>query len=111
MISVGADNTYGHPDELPLSRLRDAGVTVYRTDEQGTILVTTDGKDLTFSCGNDMPPAQPEAQLVVYIGNRNSKTLHRPDCGSLPKEGNRVYFLSRLMAELTGYRPCSQCMG
>ena len=40
VISVGADNSYGHPTEETLSRLRDAGVTVYRTDMQGNIICT-----------------------------------------------------------------------
>ena len=46
VISCGEGNDYGHPDEDLLSRLRDADVTVYRTDEQGTIICITDGKEL-----------------------------------------------------------------
>lgn len=42
VISVGADNSYGHPAENTLSRLRDAGCAVYRTDLSGTITVVTD---------------------------------------------------------------------
>lgn len=38
-ISVGADNSYGHPSEKLLERLREFGCTVYRTDRQGTILI------------------------------------------------------------------------
>lgn len=37
-ISVGKNNTYGHPTEAVLSRLSNIGCPVYRTDEQGTIL-------------------------------------------------------------------------
>jgi len=48
VISVGADNTYGHPTDATLSRLRDAGVTVYRTDLLGDIFCTSDGKTVTF---------------------------------------------------------------
>ncbi len=36
-ISVGANNEYGHPTEEVLLRLATHGVTVYRTDEDGTI--------------------------------------------------------------------------
>ncbi|MDR1765686.1 MAG: MBL fold metallo-hydrolase [Lachnospiraceae bacterium] len=43
VISCGAGNQYGHPHEEVLSRLRDADVTVYRTDLQGTITATSDG--------------------------------------------------------------------
>ena len=41
IISVG-DNSYGHPTEEALLRLTDAGMTVYRTDMQGNILITVD---------------------------------------------------------------------
>lgn len=49
VISVGADNSYGHPTEAVLSRLRDAGVVTYRTDLQGTITAMSDGTNLVFS--------------------------------------------------------------
>jgi competence protein ComEC len=48
VISCGKDNSYGHPHEEPLSRLRDAGVTVYRTDESGHIVAVSDGKNISF---------------------------------------------------------------
>lgn len=47
IISVGTGNSYGHPTDDTLSRLRDADVTVYRTDLQGDIFVTSDGKTVT----------------------------------------------------------------
>ena len=48
IISVGAKNSYGHPTEEVLSRLQDADVTVYRTDQSGTIICTSDGESLVF---------------------------------------------------------------
>ncbi|MBR2744881.1 MAG: MBL fold metallo-hydrolase [Clostridia bacterium] len=39
LISVGKDNTYGHPTESALKRLTNVGAKIYRTDESGTILV------------------------------------------------------------------------
>ena len=48
VISVGKDNMYGHPCEETLSRLRDAEVTVYRTDIQGDIICKSDGRKVTF---------------------------------------------------------------
>ena len=48
VISVGTDNSYGHPTEDVLSRLRDAEVTVYRTDLQGHIICSSDGSTLSF---------------------------------------------------------------
>ena len=49
VISCGKDNDYGHPHDNTLSRLRDADVTVYRTDESGTVIFITDGKDLRIT--------------------------------------------------------------
>lgn len=43
VISVGADNGYGHPAPRTLARLRGLGITVYRTDTDGDIAVSGDG--------------------------------------------------------------------
>ena len=37
-ISVGADNSYGHPSDSVLERLMKYGCVVHRTDEEGTIV-------------------------------------------------------------------------
>lgn len=52
VISVGKNNSYGHPAEETLTRLREAGIVIYRTDESGTIVVTSDGASLTFDVEN-----------------------------------------------------------
>ncbi|MDO4357447.1 MAG: DNA internalization-related competence protein ComEC/Rec2 [Clostridia bacterium] len=39
VISVGADNSYGHPTEAVLNRLATAGGEILRTDERGAITV------------------------------------------------------------------------
>ena len=43
VISCEKGNSYGHPHEETLSRLNDAGVTVYRTDLEGSIVIFSDG--------------------------------------------------------------------
>lgn len=48
VISVGANNQYGHPTEEALGRLTDVGAVIFRTDEQGTIICTTDGTTVSF---------------------------------------------------------------
>jgi competence protein ComEC len=40
LISVGADNDYGHPTESLLDLLAAAGTTSYRTDRDGVVLVS-----------------------------------------------------------------------
>ncbi len=47
VISVGTGNTYGHPGENLLSRLRDAGAVILRTDQLGTVTITSDGTFVT----------------------------------------------------------------
>lgn len=46
VISVGEGNKYGHPTQQALDNFREAGATVYRTDELGTIVFVTDGTSL-----------------------------------------------------------------
>lgn len=49
VISCGVNNSYGLPDAEVLNRFRQNGIKVYRTDEQGTIVATSDGKQITFN--------------------------------------------------------------
>jgi competence protein ComEC len=49
VISVGAGNTYGHPHQETLDRLATHGLTTYRTDQHGTVILTSDCN--TYSIG------------------------------------------------------------
>lgn len=135
VISVGKGNTYGHPTEEVLSRLRDADSKVYRTDLQGDIIFHSDGKNLTVTTQKNRdiltnPTSIPHQSIststsdsdnisqsndtvhtidYMYIGNKNSKKYHKPTCKSLPKEKNRVYFSSLEEAIEENYSPCSNC--
>lgn len=51
VVSCGKDNSYGHPHRETLQKLEAQGVTLYRTDEDGTVLARSDGKDITFETG------------------------------------------------------------
>ena len=48
IISVGVPNSYGHPGEETLLRLKKYDANVLRTDELGTIILTSDGKDISL---------------------------------------------------------------
>lgn len=50
VISCGEDNSYGHPHAQTLNNLRIRGISVFRTDEQGSIIAESDGKVITFNC-------------------------------------------------------------
>ncbi|MDI9477850.1 MAG: MBL fold metallo-hydrolase [Halanaerobiales bacterium] len=49
VISVGKDNSYGHPSALVIQRLQNHGVKIYRTDLQGTIIARSDGQQILFN--------------------------------------------------------------
>lgn len=49
MISVGADNRYDHPSSQVIERLARRKIKIYRTDQQGTITVITDGNGYQVS--------------------------------------------------------------
>lgn len=49
VISVGEDNTYGHPTKETLARLNDIDAEIYRTDLNGTVTCTSDGENITFN--------------------------------------------------------------
>ena len=44
LISVGAGNSYGHPDPDVLRALARHGAVVLRTDREGSVVVRTDGR-------------------------------------------------------------------
>lgn len=46
VISAGLRNTFGHPSPEALDRLRAAGARVFRTDQDGTVTIVTDGRSL-----------------------------------------------------------------
>ncbi|MBR2896467.1 MAG: MBL fold metallo-hydrolase [Oscillospiraceae bacterium] len=131
VISVGAGNSYGHPTEDTLSRLRDADVKVYRTDLQGTIVCTSDGSTVSFSVSKNpdadtlkpqskpqvkptapAPPAEVPSGATDYVGNRNTKKFHYASCGSVGKmkEKNKHYYTGTRDGMIAqGYEPCGNC--
>ena len=48
IISVGEGNSYNHPGEYTLQRLNKIKTQIYRTDERGTIKLTSDGSIITI---------------------------------------------------------------
>lgn len=49
---------------------------------------------------------------ILYIGNRNTKELHRPECGWVRRMwvGNKRYFVTQEEAITSGYNGCWYCM-
>ena len=49
IVSAGKDNQYGHPTAETLQKMQAHNIQVFRTDEQGTIIATSDGSTITFN--------------------------------------------------------------
>ena len=111
VISCGEGNSYGHPHAEVLNRLRSMGVEVFRTDEQGSIIASSDGENITWNCSatdswqsgeqteSDRENAEDEnpgdensgnaisdavtSEQTTYVLNTNTKKFHRETCGSV----------------------------
>lgn len=71
VISVGAKNNYGHPTSAILDRLKKNGTDVYRTDKQGSIVSTSDGKTIKF---NTKPNAKGQKEKTYALKASVSNT-------------------------------------
>jgi competence protein ComEC len=126
VICVGANNQYGHPAPETLSKLAERGIKIYRTDEAGTIVATSDGKSISFnkqpSSVNISSTASEKTDkadntavssgnstasndMIVYITKTGSK-YHRENCSSL--RSSRIP-ISLSEAKQRGYEPCKIC--
>lgn len=134
VISCGLGNSYGHPHTETIEKL--GGIPVFRTDEMGTVVATSDGSEISFrtlgksDTGN---AAQPEATQETdttafpgydegsvseglgisdgYILNTNSKKIHLLDCSAVDNmsDSNKAYTDDYDQAISEGYTPCKIC--
>lgn len=72
IISLGQDNPYGHPHKQAVDTLNDAGVTVYRTDRNGTILVRSDGTSYTVKTGMGIGGSAPAVTSMTQVTGNNT---------------------------------------
>jgi competence protein ComEC len=128
VISVGKDNSYGHPSPVVIKRWGDSGAEVYRTDLNGTIIISSDETDImvsyTEAAGDrssepspgSVPPAPEDPAstetAAKWVLNTNTKKIHYPDCRSVPQisESNRSASV-KTIAELEeeGFSACGIC--
>ena len=114
VISVGADNDYGHPTEAALARLSACGIPVYRTDLLGEIVAVSDGTSVTISSEEKTAAREAPSQTTdtcEFVANASTKVVHAATCGQLPGENNRVYFETLDDAIAAGYRKHVSCLG
>lgn len=100
VISVGADNSYGHPSYAVLDRLHSFGVTVFRTDIDGTVIIRSDGNSITTPISAE----QTSTEETVYI-TKTGAMYHRENCGYLGSSKISI----PLSEAREKYMPCSRC--
>ena len=112
IISVGKDNSYGHPTEETLSRLANADVTVYRTDLLGSIICSSDGQQLAFRFEKNNAEAAQTVIKQTYILNTNTHKFHYESCDSVDDinpENKDKYTGTRDDLIKMDYEPCGNC--
>ena len=116
VISCGKGNSYGHPHSAVLNTLRSLNVKIYRTDEQGTIIATSDGKTIKWSTSPSTSWLTGNQSVTDeegdYILNTNSKVFHKPSCASVANmsdKNKKVYSGKKAALLQDGYKACGSC--
>lgn len=118
VISCGLHNSYGHPTDTVLKRLADRNIKTYRTDLQGTIVMTSDGETITVNVQPSDITTQSVASSSVettvtasYVLNKNTKKIHYATCSAVRdiSEKNKAFTTDYATAISNGYKPCKLC--
>lgn len=110
IISCEKGNTYGHPHKEIIELLNEYNVKVLRTDEQGTIVLTSDGKEISVDGYEEVKVEKANNEENYFIGNKNTKVYHYYKCNSLPSKENQIIFKTKEEAENNGYKPHNNCV-
>lgn len=129
VISVAGNNDYFHPTSKTLGTLKRAGVILYRTDMQGTVVCRSNGTELCFSTDKNanantyafaggyrnatriIQSVTPAPAEECYIINTSTKVFHRPGCANAAKIKEKNKKISNASRDLllTMYNPCGHC--
>ncbi len=110
IISVGKNNSYGLPDSSVLDRLEKYGCTVYRTDENGTVTVITDGSLLAVypEKGYASPFTDANRTELIFYRTKTGGKYHYAHCSTIAKSKNLIE-ITISQAITQNIEPCSIC--
>jgi hypothetical protein len=109
VISVGK-NRFGYPEEGALLRLDLSGAATYRTDQQGTVVMRTDGEHLVIETAKEQETAALDAEACPFVAARPSTKFYAATCQkarAIPPD-ERLCFATRTQALETG-RQIGEC--
>lgn len=138
LISCMLGNQYGHPAEETLSRLKELGCELYRTDLQNEVIAYSDGAEIWFNQeptsdwrsgvellnqmdsqnSNDMGNQAKDTTVtnnnepIQYVCNTNTMRFHYDYCNSVRQmsEKNKKYTtVTRDELIAHGYKSCGNC--
>lgn len=117
VISVGQGNDYGHPHREILHRLAKASLKVYRTDQGGTLVMTSDGKAIQVQTEKELPISAPapvsqeqyvdsqgKGLIKGNINKKGDKIYHLPDQANYEQTQPEVWFKTEAEAQAAGFR-------
>lgn len=128
VICCGKDNKYGHPRKETTATLNKYKVTTYRTDINGTVVVTSDGKNITVAT-EDKITDKASSSVTSNTTNTNN-TVKKQETSTTQPITTTVYFTktgekyhkdvcsnlrkSKIAISLEdtkkkGHGPCSKC--
>ncbi|WP_440895044.1 MBL fold metallo-hydrolase [Amphibacillus sp. Q70] len=81
IISAGEDNSYGHPDQEVVDRIRDNGTELFMTYQHGTIIFASDGQTFEVESMNDQPfdPDKSDTSNESILEKEKSSDLIQSD--------------------------------
>lgn len=113
VISVGKDNDFNHPTKKVLNRLKAAESKIYRTDKLGSIIISSDGENLSVKCDKNREVFDgTENDKINFIVNLNSGIYHNKKCDSVKdmSKYNKLYFYgTKDELKKMGYNSCKKC--
>ncbi|NLI79383.1 MAG: MBL fold metallo-hydrolase [Candidatus Riflebacteria bacterium] len=114
VISVGAKNSFGHPNKETLDKYAFYKMKVFRTDQDGTVDSYTDGKTIQFVSNQSALAITKQPQIISLTANsatiqwstnKNSNSTVRYGTSDLTSEKALDPFVTLHTLTLTGLRP------